>query len=68
MDQELKSLHIWIPADLHKCLKKLSAEKEISITQIIIQYLRYLKKNQKTKVMLYEDSEETFELLKKSFM
>ncbi len=39
-----KCLNLRIPIELHVMLKKLSADENITITEIMVQYLKYLKK------------------------
>ena len=58
-----KGLNVNLPLDLYVMLKKLSIDKRITISSIIIQYLQYLKnKHHKSRKVLNEDSTSDFEL------
>lgn len=42
--QGVKALYIRIPADLHEMLAKLAIDTGLSSQEIIVRYLKYLKK------------------------
>ena len=57
----IKHLHMRIPSELHCMLMKMSIDTDISATNIIVKYLRYLqKKHYKERLPLDENSEENF--------
>lgn len=58
-----RSITLNLEADIHLTLKKISAETRMSMTEIVSQYIRYLRKQRnKKKGLLNEHTESEFEL------
>lgn len=63
--QGFKTLHIRIPIDLHEMLFIMSVKHDLSATEIVVKYLRYLKKKHHTqRIPLDENSPDGFDCLK----
>lgn len=61
--EKKRAMNVELPADLWQMFSKLCIDSQVSKTEAIIQYLKYLKaQNNKCRRLLNEGSEDNFKL------
>ncbi len=63
-----KAVHAWVPGHLYEMLRKLAVDSHLSVTQVVVQYLEYLQRQQwQCRRPLHGHSERSFELVEPDF-
>jgi len=64
-DEKIVSIRFSCPYDVYLVVKRISLNKKMTMTDILVQYLEFLSKNSGPKALLNSESVSDFELVHK---